>query len=171
MKLSVKLFWIFAISILMITPAHAVRQIHPQSSTPVIGPPVTGPAATVEKKRTFYRWKSSDVISLFKNHGLEVMDIQPGMVVGSPGATENIVFLMPSLGKDVGGLVSSFDLLKSLNNSAKHYSKINDNAASPIWWILKKGNVLVLISRKVPGERVRQYKEALKNIEATNTFN
>ncbi len=164
MNHSAKVCWIFlAISIIMITPAQAVRQIHPQSITPVIGPPVTAPAS-VEKKSTFYRWKSSDVITEFKNHGLEVVDSKPGMVAGPPGARENILLLMPSFGNDVGILVSSFESVLQLNEAAKHYSKMNDNTASPVWWIFKKDNILVLISRKVPRDKAVQYEDALRNL-------
>lgn len=140
-------------------PSYAVRQINPDMKMPVVGPP-----ALVVKKKSFHRWRSGDVLKTFKKHGLEVVDVAAGMVLGSPGSAETIIFLMPSFGRDTGSMVSSFDSVMNLNEAAKYYSKMNDNAASPVWWIFKKENILVLISRKVPRDKAGQYKEALRNM-------
>lgn len=140
--------------------APAVRQIHPPINLPVLGPPVYA-----VQDRPFSRWQSREIVDAFKEKGLEVMEIKAGMFVGAPWAKENTIFLIPSFGKDIGSLVSSFDSVKSINESAKYYSKMNDNAESPVWWIFKKDNILVLISRKVPEKKAVKYEDALMNIK------
>jgi len=152
---------IVAVYILFVSGhALAVRQIHPSINLPVVGPPVYA-----VQEKPFFRWQSEEIIKAFKVNRLEVMEIKAGMFVGGPWAKENTIFLIPSFGKDIGSLVSSFDSVKDINESAKYYSKMNDNAESPVWWIFKKDNILVLISGKVPKERAGEYGKVLKILD------
>lgn len=141
--------------------AYAVRQIHPPINLPVLGPP----AYADEKKPFFARWRSSEVIEAFKRNRLEVTEIESGIFVGAPAARENTIFLIPSYGSDIGSLVASFDTVEDMNESAKYYSKMNEDAGAHVWWIFKKDNILVLISGKVPEERARAYDDVLKGLD------
>ena len=71
----------------------AVRQIHPPIIMPVVGPP---PEYFLEK--SFYKWKSNDIVKAFKDNGLEVVTIQDGIVTGAPGSKESTIFRIPSFG-------------------------------------------------------------------------
>jgi hypothetical protein len=138
----------------------AVRQIHPHVIMPVVGPP-----PEYRPPKSFYKWKSNDIVKAFNDNGLEVVTIESGMVIGAPGAKESTIFRIPSFGDNVGSLVSSFGSLESINESVEYYSKMNESADSPVWWIFKKDNVLVLISGKVPKERAGQYDRVLSNMD------
>ncbi len=114
------------------------------------------------KEASFYKWSSEEVVNAFKDHGLEVVDVKRGFTMGSPVARDNTIFLMPSFGKDLGSLVSSYNSEDALNESIKYYSKMNKNPESPAWWIFKKDNILFLISGRVPKEKARQYEAVIE---------
>ena len=141
--------------------AQTLRHINPQAVTP---PPVPTQQAVV-KKEIFYKWSAGDIVRAFKSHGLEVVDMAQGFTLGAPGAIENVIFLMPAYGKDVGSMVASFDSVEGINESAKYYSKMNVDPGSPVWWIFKKDNILVLISGRVPGAKAKEYVEVMAGLE------
>ena len=147
----------------IIAHAQALRHIHPQAITP---PPMpTHQTVQTVKKDNFYKWSPNDVLDAFKSRGLEVVDIAQGFTVGAPEAVENRIFLIPTYGKDVGSMVSSFDSVEHINESAKYYSKMNTDPELPVWWLFKKGNVLVLISGRVPGDKAREYGQAVAGMK------
>lgn len=99
----------------------------------------------------------------FKDHGLEVVDMNPGLVRGAPLAQDSAIFLLPSFGGDAGGIVSAFRSWERLEKTLKYYSQLNKNPESPAWWIFRKDNVLLLISGKVPKEKAGEYGKVLSN--------
>ena len=112
----------------------------------------------------FYKWASMDVVNAFKEYGLEVEDIQTGFIVGVHRESENTIFMMPSFGKEIGGLVSGFSSADTLRESEGHYSEMNSDTEKPVWWIFKKDNIMVLISGRVPEFVARQYEKVLNQM-------
>ncbi len=141
--------------------AQRIRHVRPHTIYPVPGPP-----NQYMKEAFFYKWSSKEVIKAFKDHDLEVVDVKkPGFIMGSPGARENTIFLIPSFGNDIGSLVSSYSSEDVLKESIKYYSTMNKDAESPVWRIFKKDNILVLISGRVPEEKAREYQEVLSKMK------
>lgn len=140
------------------SPAKPVHRGHQPANLPVPPPP-----EYVTQKTSFDKWSSRDIIEAFKEHGLEVT-VTKGLAIGSPAAKESTIFLIPSYGKDIGSLVSSFDSEHAMNEAVMHYSKMNYNADTPAWWIYRKDNILVLISGKVPEEQAGKYEDVLNDM-------
>jgi len=139
-----------------ISSAKVIRQVHP----PVIQP-VPQPTRQFLEKSSFYKWESNDVVKALKDTGLEVEDVNDGLTIGTAGAKESTVFLMPSYGNEIGGTVSSYDSEDKLRESVRYYSIMNKDPKSPAWWIFSKDNILLLISGKVPEEKAREYERVL----------
>ena len=100
-----------------------------------------------------------------KDSGLEAVDIAGGIIEGSPGATESTIFLIPSYGEEIGGVVSSYDSENKLLDALNYYASMNKDPQSPAWRIFRKDNILLLISGKVPEEKSLEYDKALSRIE------
>jgi hypothetical protein len=140
--------------------AKVIHQVHP--------PPVQifpGPPKQFLERAYFYKWGCKDVIKALKDSGLEVVDITGGITVGSPAATENTVFLMPSYGEEIGGVVSSYDSERKLLDSLNYYSSMNKDPQFPAWRIFRKDNILLLISGMVPEEKALEYDNALSRMK------
>jgi hypothetical protein len=106
-----------------------------------------------------------DVVTALKKSGLEVADLKPGLTVGAPGARESTIFLIPSFGKNIGGLVSSYSSDKDLQRSIQYYAKMNKKTAAPSWRIFTKNNILLLISGKLPENSANEYEKVLINMK------
>jgi hypothetical protein len=113
----------------------------------------------------YYRLNSRDVVTALKKSGLEVADLKPGLTVGAPGARESTIFLTPSFGKNIGGLVSSYSSDKDLQRSIQYYAKMNKKTAAPSWRIFTKDNILLLISGKLPENSANEYEKVLINMK------
>jgi len=113
----------------------------------------------------FYRLSVRDVVTALKKSGLEVADLNQGMTVGTPGARESTIFLIPSFGKNIGGLVSSYSSDKDLQRSIQYYVNMNKKTATPSWRIFTKNNILLLISGKVPENSANEYEKVLADME------
>lgn len=127
-------------------------------------PPPMPPREYLRQAR-FYHYSSRAVVTAFKDHGLEVADLKPGLTVGAPGAKESIIFLTPSFGKNIGVLVSSFSSDSNLQKSVQYYRNMNNKAASLSWRIMTKDNILLLISGKVPESAAKEYENVLAGME------
>ncbi len=114
---------------------------------------------------SFSKWASMDIVNAFKEYGLEVEAVQKGFVVGVHRESENTIFMMPSFGKEVGGLVSGFRSADTLRESEGHYSAMNNDIEKPVWWIFKKDNIMVLISGRVPEFVARQYEKVFNSMQ------
>jgi len=123
------------------------------------------PPREYSRESRFYRFSSRDVVTAFKKSGLEVVDLKPGLTVGAPGARESTIFLIPSFGKNIGSLVSSYSSEKDLQNSIQYYVKMNKNAALFSWRIFTKDNILLLISEKVPEKSAQEYEKVLISMD------
>ncbi|HDZ84048.1 MAG TPA: hypothetical protein ENH45_02425, partial [Nitrospirae bacterium] len=83
--------------------ANAFHQNHPNVITPQ-----PGPRAQTFNDPSVYKLSSQEIIKTFKESGLEVVNIQKGITMGSRAARETTIFLMPSVGENIGGLISSY---------------------------------------------------------------
>ena len=137
--------------------ARGFWQVYP----PAVQPPLQPPGYVQEA--FFYKWNSRDIVKAFKDHGLEVVDMNPGFVRGAPLAQDSAIFLLPSFGRDAGSIVSCFRSEENLEKTLKYYSQLNKNPESPAWWIFRKDNVLLLISGKAPKEKAGEYGKVLSN--------
>ncbi len=136
--------------------AGAFRQVTPPTITPQPGPP---PQSV--QNPSFFKWSSQEVVSVLKENGLEVVNIQKGLTMGPSAAEETVIFLIPSSGENIGGLVSSYRSLKALEEDMKYYSAMNRPSGPAAWRIFHRENILLLISGKIPKEKAMQYKKAL----------
>jgi hypothetical protein len=132
--------------------------------THAMQPPPMPPEEYSAKSR-FHRLSSSDVVTAFKKSGLEVVNLKPGLTIGAPGAQESTIFLIPSLGKNIGSLVSSYSSDEDLQKSIQYYAKMNKKTAPPSWRIFTKDNILLLISVKVPENTAQAYGQVLAAME------
>jgi hypothetical protein len=166
--------WIYAQSIIRISivmcsilflsldsiSAKVIHQVHP--------PPVQifpSPPKQFFEKAFFYKWECKDVIKALKDSGLEIVDITGGITVGSPAVVERTVFLMPSYGEEIGGVISSYDSESKLFDSSNYYSSMNKDPQSPAWRIFRKDNILLLISGTVSEEKALEYYNALSTMK------
>ena len=127
-------------------------------------PPPMPPEAYSAESR-FYRLSSRDVVTALKKHGLEIADLKPGLTVGAPGARESTIFLIPSFGENIGGLVSSYSSDKKLQKSIQYYANMNKKTTRTSWQIFTKDNILLLISGKVPEATATEYEQVLAGME------
>lgn len=138
--------------------AQGFRHVHPLTIQPPLQPP------GYMQEIYFYEWNSHDVVKAFKDHGLEVVDMNTGLIRGAPLAEDSAIFLLPSFGRGIGIIVSCFRSGGTLKKTLKYYSELNRNPESPAWWIFRKDNVLLLISGKVPQKKAGEYEEVLNNL-------
>ena len=135
-----------------------VPPVTPPTITPQPGPP---PQSV--QNPSFYKWPDQEVLSVFKENGLEVVNIQKGLTMGAR-AKETVIFLIPSSGENIGGLVSSYRSQKTLEADIRYYSVMNKPDAPPAWRIFRRENILLLISGKVPEKKAMGYKKALEGM-------
>ncbi len=105
-----------------------------------------------------------EIVNEIQERGLEIENIQTGFIVGVHRASENIVFMMPSFGKDIGGLVSSFNSKDAMKQFEGHYSDMNKESGIPVWRIFKRENIVLMISGKVPEETALMYNKVLHTV-------
>jgi len=139
--------------------ADAFRQVSPPAITPQPGPP---PQALDDP--SFYKWSTQEIINAFEESGLEVVNIQKGLTMGSHAAKDSTIFLIPSSGENIGGLVSSYRSRKELEEDSRYYSGMNDPSGPPAWRIFQRANILLLISGKVPEKQAARYKNVLEGM-------
>jgi hypothetical protein len=84
--------------------------------------------------------------------------------MGPSAAEETVIFLIPSAGENIGGLVSSYRSLRALEEDIKYYSAMNKSSGPAAWRIFHRENILLLISGKVPEEKAMQYKKVLEGM-------
>ncbi len=113
---------------------------------------------------SFIKWTAMDIANAIQEVGLEIENIQSGLIVGVHRESDNIVFMMPSFGKKIGGLVSSFNSEDTFKQFKGHYSEMNKEPEPPVWWIFKRENIILMISGKVPEETARHYEKVLNQM-------
>ena len=129
-----------------------------------MAPPPMPPQEYLRESR-FSRFSSRDLVTAFKKARLEIADLTPGLTVGAPGARESTIFLIPSFGKNIGGLVSSYSSEQDLQNAIEYYLKMNKNTDSPAWRMFTKHNILLLISGKVSEKSAKEYEYVLMRMD------
>jgi len=136
--------------------ARVVKQVHPH----IVLPPPRPPAHMLRNAQ-FHKWKCTEVIAALKAQGLEAEEVENGLTVSAYDAYESRIFLMPSFGKEVGGLAASYDSEEKIAGAMYYYSSLNTTPELPAWRIFRKDNILLLISGRVHGEKAREYEKAL----------
>lgn len=151
----------FTLSALLSCPAVAqvVRHVHPTDM-----PPPPGPPEHVIRNMNFYKWKSRDVIAAFKARGLEVAEVEGGLVIGAVAATESAIFLIPSYGEGTGGVVSGYESEDKLKEALRYYKALNVDPSSPAWRIYRRDNILLLISGRAPEEKAKEYERVMMGL-------
>lgn len=139
--------------------AKVIRQVHPPPPKVLPQPP-----DQYLQRAHFCKWDSKDIIKTFKDRGLEAVDLEDGLVIPPPGATESTMFLIPSYGKDIGGVAAGYDSEGKLEDAITYYSMMNQEGRAPAWRIYRKDNILLLLSGSVPEEKAREYEKALNEM-------
>ena len=139
-----------------------IRHVHPHVIIPA-----PRPAGHLSGNASFNRWRSREVMTALKNSGLELVELQAGLIVSAPAAQDSIIFLLPSYGSDIGAMVATYSSGHDLDDALKIHSSMNKVPESPVWRIFRKDNVLLLISGVVPEEKARQYEKVLQDMLTT----
>lgn len=126
--------------------------------------PQPGPPLHSVQDSSFYKWSSPEVIKAFKDRGLEVVNLQKGLTMGSRSAKETTIFLIPSAGDNIGAMVSSYRSRKALETDTKYYAEMNRPSAPTAWRIYKRDNILLLVSGKVAEEKALSYRNSLDQL-------
>jgi len=107
---------------------------------------------------------ADDVISAFKDAGLEAEDIRPmtkddyGL---APYVCEGTRFFIPSLGQDKGGRLYVCDNDKDRDLLTDFYTEAGRTSAIFFSWVFTKGNIVVQINGDLPEDTARQYESAI----------
>ncbi len=94
-----------------------------------------------------------------------VEDAKPAYSISPIAPRESTLFLMPSVGKNVGGYVSSYNSADDLREMKKYYERLNKDPEAPAWRVFEKDNILVLISGRASEEKAKQYEKVLNEID------
>lgn len=111
---------------------------------------------------------AADVITAFKDAGLEAEDTRPltkedyGV---APYVCTGTRFFIPSVGAERGGRVFICDNDKDRDTLATYYTELGKSSAAFFSWVFVKGSVLVQITGDVPEETARKYETALNEIK------
>jgi len=132
---------------------------------------VTPPAAKQSPRpdesesEMFRKWSAASVLTAITDSGLEAERVTRGVIVGPPGAKDNIIFIIPSYGENTGGLIAGFDTEKALLDAWVYFLGMNLNREKPAWRIYRRDNILLLISGLVPEEQSVKYLDALDGMK------
>ena len=119
---------------------------------------------------SFQRWSGSQVISAFKEAGLE-LTIPPaenraaddGLATWLP--VDSTRFLIPSAGEGEGGMLLSLASAEDLKRMQNYYLGLNRSLPAFGSWVFVKDNLLLQINRSLPEARAKQYEAALNSIK------
>jgi hypothetical protein len=139
------------------------------TATPAVTP-TSEPIPTPEPSPTpdFIKWNSSNVVSKFKENGLEAEGLREmtrqdyGMAPLS--AIEGTRFLIPSLCPDCGGRIFSFQNQEDLDLMKNYYEGLGRQSAFLFSWVFIKDNILVQINGDLSEERAREYENVLQDL-------
>ncbi|GBE04691.1 MAG TPA: hypothetical protein ENG95_01255 [Nitrospirae bacterium] len=163
-KISRILLFVFAVGVLL-SPADEALAIKSSPNAPPLNVH-PAPRPTQEwTDKSFYKWKSRDIVKRFVENGLEVEDAKPAYSISPIPPSESTLFLMPSVGKNVGGYVSSYNSADDLREMKKYYEGMDKDPEAPAWRVFKKDNILVLISGRASEEKAKQYEKVLSEMD------
>ncbi len=163
-KISSILLFVFAVGVLL-SPSDEALAL---KSSPYSPPLNVHPAPRPTQEwidRSFYKWRTLDIVKGFVENGLEVEDAKPAYSISPIAPRESTLFLMPSVGKNVGGYVSSYNSADDLREMKKYYERLNKDPEAPAWRVFEKDNILVLISGRVSEEKAKKYEKVLNEID------
>jgi hypothetical protein len=116
------------------------------------------------------RWRSDQVINLFKTVGLEVSNARSlskdELTRTAVPATmrDAATFTIPSLCAVCGGSVYSFESQEALDRVKRYYESQNQGSGK-ISWVIVKDNVLVQLNGELPKNVHDKYEQVLKDLE------
>lgn len=107
---------------------------------------------------------ADDVISVWKNAGLEAENTRPmtkddyGM---APFVCEGTRFYIPSLGEDNGGRLFICEDEKDRDALSTYYDELGKKSALFFSWVFTKGNIVVQINGDLPEETALKYQATI----------
>lgn len=128
------------------------------------------PAETEKTEETKPKLTVDEVLQAFKDAGLEAENPRE-MTKQDYGfapmkAQEAKRFFIPSLGKDAGGRIFSFDNIADLKQTKEYYDAAGRESAILFSWTIEKGNILVQLNSDLPKEKYEKYKKVLDELAA-----
>ncbi len=112
--------------------------------------------------------KTEDVISAFKDAGLEAENVREltkddyGM---APMKAEGgKYFYLPSLGENKGARLFTYDSESDLDEMKKFYDDLGKESGMLFSWTIKHKNILIQMNGDLPEEKYNEYKKALKEL-------
>jgi hypothetical protein len=108
----------------------------------------------------FRRWTVAQVIAAFKSARLEVtnpLTLTSKDYAGFPRKpVEGVLFGIPSLCKECGGRVFSFNSKDDLDATRKYLGGVSAGS-----WFISRGNILVQLNARLSQTREKQYEAAV----------
>ncbi len=123
-----------------------------------------GVALTILPTLTVADPTAQDVISAFKNAGLEAENptpMGPKNYGFAPYVCKGVRFLIPSLGEDSGGRILACPNAADRDAIAGYYERLAKKSAAFFSWVFVKGNVVVQINGDLEEEKARKYERAI----------
>lgn len=116
----------------------------------------------------FQEYKIDDVLTAFKDAGLEAEDTKE-MTKDDYGmapmkAVEAKRFLIPSLGEDSGGRIFSFDNEEDLEQTKAYYDDLGKETAMLFSHTASNKNILIQINGDLEDKKFDEYKEVLNSL-------
>lgn len=137
----------------------------PAPSTPTFTPtPVPVEPTSLPK----HVHTSADVVAAFRAAGLEVGNTwqmtHEDYGLAPMLAREGTRFLIPSLGKEAGGRVMSFDTVEDRDKVKGYYDDLAKYSAAFFSWTFAHDLLLVQINGDLPEEKAMEYKKVLESL-------
>ncbi|QOS97800.1 hypothetical protein JNUCC42_14695 [Brevibacterium sp. JNUCC-42] len=108
------------------------------------------------------------VIASFKTANLEVENTKEmekqDYGTAPMTAKSGVRFFIPSLGKEAGGRILTFESIDDLEKTKMFYEEAGKNSATFFSWIFVKNNILVQINGELPEDKAKLYKAALNSV-------
>ncbi len=116
----------------------------------------------------FQEYKIDDVLTAFKDAGLEAEDAKE-MTKDDYGmapmkAVEAKRFLIPSLGEDSGGRIFSFDNEEDLEQTKAYYDDLGKETAMLFSHTASNKNILIQINGDLEDKKFDKYKKVLNSL-------
>lgn len=134
----------------------------------LLGPTATPSPTLLPPTPVFNKWDSSQVITAFRQAGLEVGSTwtmtKDDYGWGPLVAVEGTRFLIPSLCEDCGGRIMSFDSPEDLAAHQDYYVRAGEASAALFSWLFDRDNILLQINGDLAEEEARRYEAALNGL-------
>lgn len=117
----------------------------------------------------FQKWTVEQALEQFKKAGLEAENVRDmekedyGLAPMNAQVAKR--FFIPSLGKDNGGRIYSFESQEELENMKAYYESFRKKSAAFHTWVYTKDNILVQINGDLKEKKAKKYEAALKQLK------